>query len=437
MEYDSSVEVDTKHLATGQDMATAKGKWKLLSYIFKVIKKIDYDEMITAAARTFTPQKYLDLINAAVMGSVCSLVLLLEGYHAFREMLAAIKDAKTAQRKTRLIMDALIIGAAGSGIGMAVASIVGLAGVAISGFALMPFLIPAMITAIYGFVLWKESYALTMAKQNASKAKQSLQATVAEITSIRAAISTIQQELNNLQPNVDKQADNPTLSSQECQLSAAYQEKSAKLKALQDQLHNLELERTTQESVLMTAEREKLSAEREVAFSALEVAGSLISLTATLLTVSAIVGAGTVASMGILPLVLLGVGVGFGVAVSLFDIVDEHHEFKFTKAIRTACVSGWNHLFGISKAPEKLLSREVPVDQPISATAESTSIINKTLGVTQSTLHETALKQATETLDQQQKSSYQWQPSAVSPDYGQHEADDFQEKPVIAVGAYN
>ena len=120
----------------------------------------------------------------------------------------------------------------------------------------------------------------------------------------------------------------------------------------------------------------RFKAERDVALTTIEVAASITVLVGGILSMSALIGAATVASFGIAPLVILITGVGLGLACKTFDYIDDKHDCKYSKKIRDVTAA----FADLIKHQSKIFFRhdQTECTKPAVTTSSDAMIITKT-----------------------------------------------------------
>lgn len=259
----------------------------------------------------------------AILTGIFGFILYLgESIQGLKDAYKAYKNEKKRQRKTRIMTGVLSFMAAGAGVGVSIALFAGTLGATVSGgtLALAPILISAFFVAIYGLALWRNSYIFSMNKLDILKAHR-------EKRECEVTIGRILRELSEL-----KKEAKSTLS-----LLSEYATWSVAL-----EMKTEELERCCEKS---------LRAERRVAFNSIDIFTSSMILVATIMGASILLGV-SAASFGVVPLVLLIVGVVIGTGTQLFEYYDEQSKYTITRNIRNWFANQWNNFKSLFKRPE-------------------------------------------------------------------------------------
>lgn len=251
-----------------------------LRWAFGAGKKfVDLLDDIWNALRSFLPEGLLGL-TPVIIGGVLGLIHGVEFYENSKRAYNAYRDKRMAQRKTTFMTASLSVLLGAAGIGLSIALFLhGIdVGLTLAGAGLMPAIIPALLTVIFSLKLGCATYALHVAEQNAAKAEAFFKEILAE-------------QDNDL----------------------------------------------SKEAVFLAKERyhffyeQKLNAERKLAFQALEALGSGVVVAG--ITVG--LAAGSIASLGILPLSIILVGVTIGFLAKTIKYEDGKHDFSLTRKMRS------------------------------------------------------------------------------------------------------
>lgn len=253
-------------------------------------KPADILDDLWNTVRKFVPEAIGAVIGAFLIGFLFFIIHLFEAYTAAKEIYQIYQNEQERQRKTRYITSLLSFVFAGAGVGLSLSLIlgalseVGVISLAVAGMAFFPIIIPGLIAGICALSLWKNSYVLHRAKEDEVSAKNSYEQLISE----------------------------------------AYYD-SVKADRLFESYQN--------------AYNDRLKAEQVVALNAIELAGSLLVCTGILLGTAAAIGAASIMSFGVVPLVLLIAGVVIGTVSKWIEYKDEKQrnekqDFPLTKRMR-------------------------------------------------------------------------------------------------------
>ena len=334
--------------------------------IFNIGKKfIDLVDDVWSALRSVLPHEVIETFGPILIGATGFMIHLGEGYEGGKDAYHAYQNEKIRQRKTRILTSALTFMLAGSGAGLSIAYIASAAGASVAGVALMPVLIPGLLTAIYGLSLWRRSYIFDRSKIDEANAEWEYKKSFAEnhpklqrlgelITRLKERREKVSQPYKEI---VEKVKRNHKLTPREIHSYHEYIGKmnhfSGRQAKLDNRLGQLQGEMEGKWKNYQHCRQHRLEAEREVAFTAIEVAASSLVLVGIALGTAAIVGA-SIASFGLLPLALIISGVVVGAASKIIENEDEKSNFSFTNGVRNWFINTWDKVNNlVSPSPQK------------------------------------------------------------------------------------
>jgi|GEM_PF-4008695 len=229
-----------------------------------------------------------------VVGGFGVFTCALQAYQEIKEIHQTLKDSSLGERKTRIMSSLLIVLLASTGIGLATTLIIAAMGIAISLQAMLsvPLIIPALFTSMSSLILWRTAYIFYQARKKALDAQKNYQNKEDRDTSLEEI-----------------------------------EEARQKYKALRIK---------------------HLSAERQLIFRTLDVANSAMILMGVFLSSMA----GGAASLGMVPVVLLSVGVVLGYVVQGLEYLDKKYDHALTNKLRnglTKLGEGFESLFKQTK----------------------------------------------------------------------------------------
>jgi len=344
----------------------SEDKAKKNNPFFNIGKKfIDLIDDIWSAMRMVLPHEVIETVSPILIGATGFIIHLGEGYEGGKDAYHAYQNEKIRQRKTRILTSSLTFMLAGAGAGLSVAYIASAIGASVAGVALMPVLIPGLLTAIYGLSLWRRSYIFDRSKIDEANAEREYKKSFAEnnlklqrlgklITKLKQRKEKIMQPYKEILEKVKR---NQKLTPREVHSYHEYTEKmqnfSERQAKLDRQLAQLQGEVGGQWEKYQECRQHRLEAEREVAFTAVEVAGSSLVLIGITLGTAAVVGASFV-SFGLLPLALIISGVVVGAGSKIIEHEDEKNNFSFTNGVRNWFINTWNKVNNlVSPSPQK------------------------------------------------------------------------------------
>lgn len=306
--------------------------------VFEVGKKpIDMiDDVLNGIKRSLP---FADSVVQVVIGVVSSVVHFIEAFKAALKFFSTLQQTaeKKIGYKTRLVTEfsKTIVGIAGVGVGAAL--IAGTYGVAFLGVGLMPVILPAMLFVIYGISLYNRSYIFHQTKAKLAQAEKSFDNQYENLTIKKRDKEAIEAEIKALKEGSKDQA--------------KLAEKFTKLHEISKEIHESVKKLSTLKNSCDELAKKCITAERKVAYATTEVVTSVIVIVGTVLGAAAIMGAATVATLGILPtaIILTGVAIAFG--VKLFEFIDEKMDYKLSNGIRNF----FSSIFSKPKPPEKEL----------------------------------------------------------------------------------
>ncbi len=291
----------------------------------------------------------VNLVNA-VVASCGFIVHFAEGLEAMLNTRDAYRDyadkKENVQAKTRLVTGALSAGLAGAGAGLSVCLLLVTTGAigasAVLGVGLMPFLIPACLTAIYGLALYRKAYIFHRAKDLERIAeeeyKQAGESAAQKYKELNEKFNPLHSQLEQIKNELDK-LDNKTILTPEAEerKKALIENKNVLMQQQQELIKQhvpFEAKYAAAKQKYEYAREKRLRAEAHVAFGAIEVAGSILVGVSVLLGVSLIMGLGVI-SGGAVPLALAAVGVGIAFSAKVFEQQDEKKHHAYTRKIRS------------------------------------------------------------------------------------------------------
>ncbi len=342
---------------------------------FDISKKaLDLIDDAWDALKNVVKGKIIEKIGPFLSSSVGFIIHLGEGLSAAKIAYKAYRDASTPQRKTKIAVGSLSFAMAGAGLGLSISWVLGLTGVAVTGASLFPIIIPALLTGIYAMNIWRDAYSYHQAKKQTRQAKADYQACVARnqlyINDINTRIlqreQVVKAAYQAMAPIARKIVDGETITFAE---SALYQVSLQQIKhcAQSDRRDYRKLAHCTAEIEMsrkkyVATKEARAEAGREVAYASIEVFANALVLAATVLTVGGVLAAASVASLGVLPLVLVGVGVMVGLGVKIVQALDERHHHTLTNGITRLFSKGWDlmrHAFSRKvSVPQQGVTRE-------------------------------------------------------------------------------
>lgn len=240
-------------------------------------KFIDLLDDVWNFMKGLVPEKVGELISYLVVGIASFLLHLSEGYEGTKMALHAYNNKKSLARDAKIVAGVGIFAFAGVGAGLSISYIAAAAGAAVSGAALMPFLVPAFLTGIYCIAQWRRIQIHKEAKDIYVKIKESHKQLL------------LKPEVQRVLTKADKKE--KPLSKPELEILAEFDASQARFE---------------------TAKKQYWEAKQAKNSGYLEVFTSAIVLVGTALTTAALVGAAVAASMGTFGLALLIGGVLYG-----------------------------------------------------------------------------------------------------------------------------
>lgn len=221
-------------------------------------------------------------------------------------------------------------------IGISVAAAVATFGVSIAGAVFAGFLIPGGLCAIAGLAFLKNAYVLHLARKEEDKAQKDYHD---ENKALRIAQDSILASFKN-----DVNSD---------------------LKAKFNELTSLQHTVEAKEKIYQEKRNIRLDKEAKVAFKAIEVITLATATVGALLGVAALIGL-SVASFGVIPLVLTLVGVGVAVGVKIFEYADEGKGRRYTRKIRGFFENVFDFFTAKKQEEQKIQLEEKPLSKVVS-----------------------------------------------------------------------
>ncbi|VVC76849.1 hypothetical protein AQUSIP_21760 [Aquicella siphonis] len=321
----------------------------LLKKPFDIGKKfIDLiDDIWNAVGRSALPAKIVEKVAPFLVGAVGAIIHAVEGVQGLWDAIKAIRKEKSRNRKTKIAAGLLTFMLGGTGVGLSLSYIAFGLGAQVLGSALMPVLIPALLGRIYSVQLWKLSYRLHTLKDREAKAERKLNAfkiqNAQSMLTLEMDIRAITQEkklleeanaviLEKVQARKASDTDLERLKANDKAISTL----SSRLYEKNTQLTQLKNQEARLQTKYNRLREKRLQAERDVAFKVIEITASMLVVTGVTLGATALLGAGTVATFGALPIALLVTGVVIGIGVKVFEYIDEKNNHKYSNAMR-----GW------------------------------------------------------------------------------------------------
>jgi hypothetical protein len=372
----------------------ADEKFSQLRQAFEILKKpIDVSDDVSQALKNSVPA-----IVAPILIAVAGFIIHLgEGYKGAKEAYTAYKNEKIGQQKTRILTGVLTVLAAATGVGLSAALLAATVGATVAGAVFMPFLIPALLTGIYGMALWRKSYILHQARKAEQFAKEHYEQSLQEIEENRTSfqeIQTLNREESILKIKfsdiIDKKKSNQPLAEEENKQYAEYQNKlseiSEKRVACETQMVIRYAKLENSRRLYQACHERRLKAERDVGFAVPELFGSILVSCGVALGIAALVGA-SIATFGALPLALIITGITIGVVTKTFEHVDNKNNHKYSSGVRRF----FKKLFSSSKKPspteEDTLTKSVMNQPAINEDEKEVKKIKETTVIVDSTLH--------------------------------------------------
>lgn len=367
-------------------------KKKFIKTVFDVGKKLfDLIDDTWNAMKGLLPVKIFNFVTPISTGVIGFVINSIEGLEGFKQAKNAYRNKRKAQRKTQIGVGVLTGLLAGTGIGLSIALLISTAGVEVVGKAIIPGIVPTLLTTIYALALMKKIYIYAQAKKQEVQAKiayeDSLEQANTELNSLQIKFTAIACKINDItqQKNLlsnkiqQKQFSSESEQYQYNKYIHSLEELKAEAAIYQKQLVD------AQENVIIRREEYfKLNdkcfrSERDVAFTTVEVLSSVLVTTFSILGMGTLLAGASVGSLGIVPtMVILGVVIG---AVSkAFEAFDERNNFKYTKMLRDvpSKINNWalekiNKLFSHVHKPaenisEQILPKSLPSVKPVCET---------------------------------------------------------------------
>ena len=347
IEHDKSDEKkeETKPLTLGRRIAN-----KFIN-AYEVLKKIIdlMDDLWGSIATKLLPEQTVKLVSPYLVSLTGGIVHATEWVKAIFALKKAILKTKTAIRKTKIVSNTTTIALTSVGMGLSIAYFASGTGLAVAGASLIPVLVPAMMMGVLGVSLWRHAYQLHDVNAQIERQKQKQRDLIANIKSF---------EKNN-KIEVEKRT---TLLARAANASVQELESIAKAIKVSYKRQNdndvalaaAQAELAAQPKLFATLDIKQKKAEREVAMNTIEVVAAALVFIGALLGAAAIVGAGSVATFGMLPLALIITGVVIGVLVKSFELIDKHFKnYAYSNAIIGKLKKGWNKVCSLfKKQPE-------------------------------------------------------------------------------------
>lgn len=319
-------------------------------------KALDFIDDSWDALKNIVKGKIIDKIGPFLSSAVGFIIHLGEGLSAAKMAYKAYGDANTPQRKTKIAVGSLSFLFAGAGLGLSISWVLGLLGVGVSGFSVFPIIIPALLTGIYAMNVWSHAYAYHRAKEQTKQAKADFQNCLVHhqrcINAINVRLQQREQIVKDayheMAPIAKKMVEGAYVTPAERDL---YENKLKQIKhcAQLDHRdyrklaqHTVEIEKSRK--LYVACKKARAEAGREVVYASIEVLANTLILAATVLSVGAVITAASLASLGVLPLALVGVGVIVGLGVKMVQALDERHQHVVTHRISKWVSKGWDLL---------------------------------------------------------------------------------------------
>lgn len=297
------------------------GAW---AKFFDTIKKfIDVIDDVWNAIKNKVAQKAPQFVAPLLVGLTGLIIHLWEGLLSFQMTHEAWANKNIGQRKTRLMTGVVSVILALTGITSAAFLLAGAAGSVVgAAMTVLPVIIPAALTVIYGLSLYRRSYILHQAKNQEQVAKK-------QYDEFRKNSQRKWNELFLEIQRLEKEKNNSLSVS-----SDDYKNISVKLMHTQKKYAALNGKIAAYKQYYENMRQQRMNAEREVAFSVMEFGFSIMVLAGTILGAAALIGS-SAASFGLVPLALLLTGVLGGGYTKFFESRDAKKNHGDTAAIRS------------------------------------------------------------------------------------------------------
>lgn len=356
------LQIEADHQPPGRFMAFLSAIKKPFDISKKFIDLID--DIWNAVGRNALPAKTVEAVAPILVGIVGAILHAVEGAQGLWDTVKAIRKEKSRNRKTKIAVGLLSFMLGGAGFGLSISYIAFGAGAEVLGSAVMPVLIPALLGAIYAVQLWKLSYRLHTLKQREAKAEKALHDfnvnNVMKMASLSEKIRDLKEEKKLLEEANLAIQDKITAKSHTSEDLRELKANDTAISVLSKKIHTksykltqLKNQQTRLENKYKKLHEKRLQAERDVAFKCIEITASMLVVTGVTLGAGALIGAGSVATFGALPIALLVTGVVIGIAVKVFEYIDERNDHKYSNAMRGWFVDKWNSVTSLFKSEPK------------------------------------------------------------------------------------